>query len=373
MALSPLRPRRAPAASVRVGQVAGRGVRLPAAMVPMGTVFTSELVNELNASAPGEVELLEEAEEYAAMIASAGTGYRAQVLEGMLQASRAGRHHGPLRADASDPVAAPFDLAIATLAWFPPAAELLLRRGFTHDFLGSAVETADLSARTGAALGFGQEALVDLVVAAVMADAGMLLIREDLVLKPGRLTAAEHGEMQTHVRLGAELLRPLEILAPSVPIVAAQHHERVDGTGYPHGLSGDEVSIEAQIVAVSHRYLSAITSRPYRPALGPDDAMDMIKGLAGRLARAEVTEAFTASVDPYPPGSLVRLSDGRGGCVLDMGAPGRRSVRLLWDAAGEPIPPEDIAVGRGTFLDVCAVSLARSRGALENPSMKEST
>lgn len=369
--LEPLRPSRAMSSSVRVGQVAGRGVRLPSAMVPMGTVFTADLVEELGQSGADEVELLEEAEDYAAMVASDGTSYRAQVLEGMLHATHASRNHGPIGSGSPDPVTAPFQLAVATLAWFPPAAELLLSRGFTHDFLGPAVETADLAARTGAHLGMDQEELIDLIAAAIMADAGMLLLPDDLVAKPARLTPEERMRMQQHVRLGEELLEPLRILAPAVPAVAAQHHERVDGTGYPQRIAGDQMSLEAQIVAVSHRYLAATTPRPYRPALPVDDAVDLVTGCAGRIAGDEVVAAFTAAVDPYPPGALVRLSDGRGGCVLEHGSPGARVVQVMWDDAGDPIAPREVAVGRGTGSSVVAVSLCRGRAALDNPSMRE--
>lgn len=368
--VAPLQPRRTPTASVRVGQIAGRGVRLPAALVPMGTVLTSAQVQALNAGDPDEIELLEDAEEYAAMVAAPDAGYRAQVLEGMLQATYATRHHGSPRPAADDPIVTAFNLAVATVAWYPPAAELLLRRGFSHEFLGPAVETADLAARTGARLGFPQERLVDLTVAALMADAGMLLIPDHLAAKLGRLTGGERCEMQEHVRLGADLLEPLRNIAPCVPAVAAQHHERVDGTGYPKGLAGAQVSVEAQIVAVSHRYLAATTPRPYRAALPLDDAMRMIVGLGGCVAEPEIVAAFCAAVDPYPPGSFVRLSDGRGGRVLERGAPGARHVRLLWDGSGEPIPAEDTPVGPETGLSVTAVSLARSRAALENPSME---
>ncbi|HKP76296.1 MAG TPA: HD domain-containing phosphohydrolase, partial [Longimicrobiaceae bacterium] len=126
----------------------------------------------------------------------------------------------------------------------------------------------DLSARIGCALGLPEERAGMLRAAAPLHDVGKIGIPDAVLLKPGRLTPDERALMQTHTTRGAEILArgdtPLVRLAE---LIARSHHERWDGGGYPHGLAGRDIALEARIVAVADVFDALSHDRPYRRAL----------------------------------------------------------------------------------------------------------
>lgn len=112
--------------------------------------------------------------------------------------------------------------------------------------------------------------------AALVHDIGKIPVPSSILSKPGRLSEAEFAIIKNHARFGAEILSAINFPWPIADIVL-QHHEHVDGTGYPHGLKGDEISLEAKIVCVSDVVEAMSSFRPYRPALGIEEALEEIQ------------------------------------------------------------------------------------------------
>jgi response regulator RpfG family c-di-GMP phosphodiesterase len=137
-----------------------------------------------------------------------------------------------------------------------------------------------------------------LQLASSLHDIGKVGIRDDILLKPGRLTPDERKVMQTHAAIGARCLAAIQqrlgeddFLGMAVEI-ACSHHERFDGGGYPYGLKGEEIPLSARIVAVADVYDALTTHRVYKPAIDHDDAARLILSGAGAQFDPVVVEAF---------------------------------------------------------------------------------
>lgn len=236
------------------------------------------------------------------------------------------------------------DAALVSAGWIAALAEVAPPGMFAPRWLEPALRTAALAGVVGAACGWDDEALVGLCCGALLADVGMLLLPPDVGRAGGAYGVVQRRLMQTHALRGAELLAPLAIVMPVLPLLALQHHERIDGNGYPSGLAGAAARPEAQVVAVCHRFLAAIRERAHRPALPRHDAYDLVLALGGALAAPFLIDAFARGVAVYPRGSPVRLSDGRAGVVVAPGASGRPVVEVRWDADGLPVEPHPVAL-----------------------------
>ncbi len=124
----------------------------------------------------------------------------------------------------------------------------------------------ELAAGLGAALGLDQEAQAALRLGGQLHDIGKVGIPDAVLCKPGRLDEAEMAVIRAHPLLGAELLAPLRTLAPALPLIR-HHHERLDGTGYPDGLSGDAIPLTVRVLSVTDIYDVLSTKRPYKDPL----------------------------------------------------------------------------------------------------------
>ena len=125
-------------------------------------------------------------------------------------------------------------------------------------------------------------------------DIGKIGVADAVLQKPGQLTAAEFEEMKQHTVIGERLCGNLRTLLP-VRSIVRHHHERLDGTGYPDGLAGDDVPLLAQIVSIADTYDAITTTRPYRAALSPEWAYDeLTRDAANGVRRRDLVEAFIA-------------------------------------------------------------------------------
>jgi HD-GYP domain-containing protein (c-di-GMP phosphodiesterase class II) len=228
-----------------------------------------------------------------------------------------------------------FDAAIGALAGSDAAIDLLLASEMRPSFLGPSVETALMVAIVGARRGWNDQRLLEATTSGLLADVGMLHLGEVALNKPGALNPEEQGVVRLHPERGAELLEPLTAsFGSQIAQVALQHHERIDGAGYPNGLSGGAILEEAQIVGICHLYIAATRFRPYREALSPAKTIALIEGLAGSAWDPRVVRAFVDGVAPYPVGTLVRLSSGECGCVVRGGEALRPMIEVRWAADG---------------------------------------
>jgi putative two-component system response regulator len=150
----------------------------------------------------------------------------------------------------------------------------------------------------GEAIGVSPAELNSLHRGAYMHDIGKVGIPDSVLLKPGPLSAAEFELMKRHTEIGDRLCEPLQSLRLVRPIIRS-HHERVDGSGYPHGLRGDEVPLLAQIVSIVDVYDALMSQRPYRGPLTPDEAAGQVRREMeeGKFDRRYV-EAFLDAVHP---------------------------------------------------------------------------
>jgi putative nucleotidyltransferase with HDIG domain len=147
------------------------------------------------------------------------------------------------------------------------------------------------------AMGYNQEQVKVIARGALLHDIGKIGIPDTILLKPGPLTEKDRSVMETHVRIGCELLSRIAFLAGAAEIVLT-HHERFDGTGYPQGLVGSEIPLGARIFAVADT-LDAITSdRPYRRAKSYAEAREEIAKGSGSQFDAAVVSAFLSIGEP---------------------------------------------------------------------------
>jgi diguanylate cyclase (GGDEF)-like protein/putative nucleotidyltransferase with HDIG domain len=162
---------------------------------------------------------------------------------------------------------------------------------------------AELMAR---ALGLGEERVERVRLAGVLHDIGKIGISDRVLSKTGPLDPDEWQEMHTHPEIGARLLSRQEFDDLRAWILA--HHERPDGLGYPRGLKGDEIPLEARILAVADAYEAMTADRVYRPALGEEAARAELEAGAGTQFDARVVEALLRSLDAVGAGTLRRVA-----------------------------------------------------------------
>ena len=154
-------------------------------------------------------------------------------------------------------------------------------------------------------------ALRDLVLAGLLHDIGKTQVPEELLAKPDKLTAEEMAQMQRHSALAIELLRKTETATMDVVLAILQHHERMDGSGYPNGLRGDQIHPYARILAVADLYDAVTNERPFQQRTSPFGAARLIAGDMYDKLDTATSATFLEHLRDYFTGCQVRLSDGR--------------------------------------------------------------
>jgi HD-GYP domain-containing protein (c-di-GMP phosphodiesterase class II) len=151
-------------------------------------------------------------------------------------------------------------------------------------------------------------------------DLGKALMPLEVLNKPGKLTDAEFALIQAHPAQGHQLLVECLTDDPAVLDIVLHHHERTDGSGYPHGQAGDGISLLAKMGAVCDVYDAITSDRPYKKGWDPAEALKkMAEWTQGHLD-TQVFHAFVKSLGIYPTGSLVRLASGRIAVVVEQSA-----------------------------------------------------
>ena len=149
---------------------------------------------------------------------------------------------------------------------------------------------AEIAAAIGALMGFDAQRQQGLRVAGLLHDVGKIVIPAEILAKPSRLSAIEFKLIQQHAQTGYEVLKDVEFPWP-VAEVALLHHERMDGSGYPQGLKGEAIPVEARIVAVADVIEAMTSHRPYRAGLGLEQALSEIERGRGTIYDATAADA----------------------------------------------------------------------------------
>jgi PAS domain S-box-containing protein len=139
-------------------------------------------------------------------------------------------------------------------------------------------------------LGIETDRIQDLAVAGLMHDVGKVYVPSEILSKPGKLTSLELGLAKAHAEASYNIVKSIKFTGP-IAYIVWQHHERMDGSGYPQGLLGDQIMLEARILAVADVVEAMVSHRPYRPALGLEKALDEITSNRGILYDAQVVDA----------------------------------------------------------------------------------
>jgi putative nucleotidyltransferase with HDIG domain len=167
------------------------------------------------------------------------------------------------------------------------ASALELRDPYTA---GHQQRVTDLACAIAEEMGLGEEQIAGIRMAGRIHDIGKINIPAEILNKPGPLNEIEYSLFKNHPQVGHDVLENVEFPWPVAQIVF-QHHERMDGSGYPQGLSGEEIILEARILAVADIVEAIASHRPYRPARGIGDALEEILHNKGILYDSAVVDA----------------------------------------------------------------------------------
>jgi putative nucleotidyltransferase with HDIG domain len=155
---------------------------------------------------------------------------------------------------------------------------------------GHQQRVSDLAQKIAGEMGFDHERIEGIRMAGLIHDLGKIAVPAEILAKPTRLSDTEFSIIKTHPELGYDILKDIEFPWPVAQIVH-QHHEKMNGTGYPSGLAGDDILVEARIMCVADVIEAMAFHRPYRPAFGVQDALDEIERNRGILYDPEVVDA----------------------------------------------------------------------------------
>jgi HD-GYP domain-containing protein (c-di-GMP phosphodiesterase class II) len=156
---------------------------------------------------------------------------------------------------------------------------------------GHSKRVVDLTIETALQMGIPSEELVHIRRGALLHDIGKMGIPDSILLKPGVLTPEERVTMEIHPVLAQNLLSSIEYLHPAMDI-PYNHHEKWDGTGYPNGLKGQNIPLQARIFAVVDVYDALTSDRPYRKAWSEKDALEYIAEQSGKFFDPDVVDIF---------------------------------------------------------------------------------
>ncbi|MBO6605191.1 MAG: HD-GYP domain-containing protein, partial [Roseicyclus sp.] len=152
-----------------------------------------------------------------------------------------------------------------------------------------------LSLEIAREMGLSDDTCEGLEYGALLHDVGKLAVPTDILTRPGRLTDSEYDVVKSHAEHGYDILRSIDFPWPVADIIR-QHHERLDGSGYPLGLKGDEICQEARIIGVADVVEAMWSHRPYRAGLGIDAALDELRAGSGTRYDADVVRACEAVI-----------------------------------------------------------------------------
>lgn len=223
----------------------------------------------------------------------------------------------------------------------PSAMMWLMRmRAENSQIVGHALKVAVYIVVLGRHIGFSKQHLVELGFIGLLLDIGKLEMPEELLRKPEKLSSEEASIIRTHVNAGITLLESTEPLGINVKLGINQHHERMDGSGYPHGLVGKDISIFGRMAAIADSFSAMTSDRPYDITRSSFDAMKELFKMAGEQLHEPLVEEFVQAVGIFPVGSLVQLTTGEVAIVFEHNKIRRLDPKVLLLTNAEKIALE---------------------------------
>ncbi|MBC7961122.1 MAG: HD-GYP domain-containing protein [Vallitaleaceae bacterium] len=217
------------------------------------------------------------------------------------------------------------------------------------------VNVAILSIVIGQGLKLREKEMYELGLAAVLHDIGKVYVQKDLLLKKEKLTDTEFEVLKTHSESGYKHLKNSYEIPIASYVGVLQHHEKVDGSGYPLRKKNDDISLFGRIICVADVYDALTSNRPYRDAMLPSEAIEYIMAGSGTMFDSKIVKVFVDRIAAYPIGTSVKLSNGTLALVIDNnpGAPLRPILKVYMDKEGNDIPDP-------TIMDMTDMSLTKS-------------
>jgi len=189
-------------------------------------------------------------------------------------------------------------------------------------------------------VGVHGEQLQTLVSGALLHDVGKIRVDDQILHKPGQLEPHEWEEMKRHVTYGEEVLRPVPGIAFEIIDIVSQHHERLDGTGYPRGLMGDQLPVHSRMASVADVYDAVTADRVYHRGMPPSTALKkMLEWSDERHLDKNLVYQFIRCLSVYPAGALVQLSNHRIALVesVNPDTMDKPIVRVLYDLTKQAV------------------------------------
>ncbi|MCI3926837.1 HD domain-containing protein [Paenibacillus sp. TRM 82003] len=232
-----------------------------------------------------------------------------------------------------------------------------------NHYCNNALNVAVFASKLAMSEGCGNDDLRTVCTAALFHDLGKLLIPKQLLMKRGKLTEDELLDIRRHTELGYKLLKEDGSISLVAAQCALQHHERVDGKGYPYGLKGNDIHPFAKLIGMIDAYDALVSPRAYRNAMLPHEAMDYLyANVESAYDRCKV-EQFRNKVAIFPPGTTVTLNTGERGVIsrIDSSCLQRPTVRVLTNPVGEELKtPYDLQLSKHLSIMIQSVGEAQS-------------
>lgn len=215
--------------------------------------------------------------------------------------------------------------------------------------------------------GIPEQQSLDLAVGALFHDIGKTRISNEILTKPGRLNPSEFEEMKRHVEFSVDLLRNARNLPLECYDIALHHHERIDGTGYPHGLKQNKIGFGAQLTAICDVFDAVTSARCYKEAMGTVAGLQTVYQESGSHFNKEYAHEFIRCMGVYPVGTCVRLEDGKIGVIAERTGDMQKPVVKVYrdERRKERFKPFLIDLSRTTHA-ICGYEDPRTIGL--NPS-----
>lgn len=215
------------------------------------------------------------------------------------------------------------------------------------------IETAIVVIMVARGLGRTPEQVVSLTAAALTMNVGMLRHHDSFQSKPGLLNSEEMAIVRRHPEDSAEILKYAGVDDEEWISCVLMHHENDDGSGYPAGMTREQITHNARLLSLADRYCARVSARNYRCSMLPDEALEKLLHDPAHPADPALLEQFHLQIGRFPPGVLVRLSNGEMGVVTSRDpGDGVLEVHCMRDASGKALPS---AVQRRTDQPECGI------------------